>query len=115
MATKAYLKGELREIPPRAIVVRLRSAARAGNSQAQHLLGVMYVCGHGLKRSVVRAAHWMQKAADQGYPQAQSDLAALQAAGRGVPPNLQQARFWLRKAADQGFIAAASDLERLQR
>ena len=45
--------------------------ARAGNAEAQHLLGLMYYMGQGVARDYKLAMQWHRKAAEQGKADAQ--------------------------------------------
>lgn len=43
-----------------------RKAAEQGNLEAQHLLGLCYLCGQGLPNDDLIALHWINKAARRG-------------------------------------------------
>ena len=77
------------------------AAAKAGNVEAMHLLGLAYDAGRGTKRNIKEAVRWFKKAAKLGSPHAQQALANLYAAGDGVPQDYKKAVYWLRKAAKQ--------------
>jgi TPR repeat protein len=51
--------------------------AQQGNAKAQHLLGVMYHKGEGVKRDSTRAQMWFGVAAKGGDPGAKQDWARL--------------------------------------
>jgi TPR repeat protein len=51
--------------------------ARAGNADAQHLLGLMYYMGRGVPRDYKQAFQWHYKAAEQGHPDAQHALGLM--------------------------------------
>jgi len=55
----------------------IRKAATAGDSEAQNMLGVMYLKGEGVKKNMNLAKRWFKKAATLGHVQAQQNLQAL--------------------------------------
>jgi TPR repeat protein len=87
----------LREITP---------LARAGNADAQHLLGLMYYMGRGVKRDYKAALEWHRKAAQQGKADAQYVVGAMYYTGNAVPQDHQMAVRWFRRAAEQGHADA---------
>jgi TPR repeat protein len=87
----------LREITP---------LARAGNADAQHLLGLMFYMGRGVKRDYKQAFEWHRKAALQGKADAEYVIAAMYYQGNAVPQDDRQAVYWFRKAAEQGHPEA---------
>jgi len=113
MARNSYRRGELKRIRSTHVAARLLAAAAAGNPQAQHMVGLMYLRGAGLEPDERTAAGWIQKAAAQGLARAQNDLGTLYAEGRGVPLDLKQALFWFNRAAVQGLLAARENLQEL--
>jgi TPR repeat protein len=80
--------------------------ARAGNADAQHLLGLMYYMGRGVQRDYKQAFEWHQKAALQGKADAQYVVGAMYYTGNAVPQDQKQAVAWFRKAAEQGHAEA---------
>jgi TPR repeat protein len=80
--------------------------ARAGNADAQHLLGVMYYMGRGVARDYRQAFSWHHKAAQQGKADAQYVVGAMYYAGNTVPQDQKQAVAWFRRAAEQGHPEA---------
>lgn len=87
----------LREIVP---------LAKAGNAEAQHLLGLMYYMGRGVKRDYKTALEWHRKAALQGKADAQYVVGAMYYTGNTVPQDQQLAVQWFRRAAEQGHAEA---------
>ena len=70
-------------------------AARAGNAEAEELIGVMYALGLGVERDDVRAFDWYLRAAMKGHPGAQSGVGWYYEVGRGMPaPDLVRAYAW---------------------
>jgi TPR repeat protein len=83
----------LREITP---------LAKAGNPDAQHLLGLMYYMGRGVPQDYKQALEWHRKAALQGKADAQYVVGAMYYTGNAVIQDQKQAVVWFRKAAEQG-------------
>ncbi|MFP5393082.1 MAG: tetratricopeptide repeat protein [Gammaproteobacteria bacterium] len=80
--------------------------AKAGNADAQHLLGLMYYMGRGVPRDYRQAMVWHRKAAEQGKADAQYVVGAMYYTGNAVPQDHRQAVEWFRKAAEQGHAEA---------
>jgi len=80
--------------------------ARAGNPDAQHLLGLMYYMGRGVARDYKAAFGWHLKAAQQGKADAQYVVGAMYYTGNAVPQDQKHAVTWFRKAAEQGHAEA---------
>jgi TPR repeat protein len=76
--------------------------AKAGNAEAQHLLGLMYYMGRGVQRDYKQAFAWHYKAAVQGKADAQYVIGAMYYTGNAVPQDQKLAVTWFRKAAEQG-------------
>jgi uncharacterized protein len=79
----------------------LMQKANAGESPAQHELGLRYLFGKGFPADTAKAAYWIQKAADQHLPLAQFNLGILLMNGRGVEWNPFKAFETFRAAAKQ--------------
>ena len=89
--------------------------AKAGNADAQHLLGLMYYMGRGVKRDYKLAFEWHSKAAQQGKADAQYVLGAMYYTGNAVPQDHKRAVYWFRKAAEQGHPDAQNALGMMYR
>jgi TPR repeat protein len=76
--------------------------AKAGNADAEHLLGLMYYMGRGVQRDYKQAFAWHYKAAVQGKADAQYVVGAMYYTGNAVPQDQKMAVTWFRKAAEQG-------------
>ena len=74
-------------------------AARNGDAEAQHNLGVKYIKGNGIDRDIEEGVMWIRKAAMQAYAHAQYDLGLLHAKGEGVPKDYGMAYTWFDIAA----------------
>jgi TPR repeat protein len=84
--------------------------AKAGNADAQHLLGLMYYMGRGVQRDYKQAFAWHYKAAAQGKADAQYVIGAMYYTGNAVPQDHKLAVQWFRKAAEQGHPDAQHTL-----
>ena len=51
--------------------------ARAGNADAQHLLGLMYYTGNSVPQDQKHAVTWFRRAAEQGHAEAQHALGLM--------------------------------------
>ncbi len=80
--------------------------AKAGNADAEHLLGLMYYMGRGVPQDFKQAMSWHRKAALQGKADAQYVVGAMYYSGNAVPLDQKQAISWFRKAAEQGHAEA---------
>lgn len=76
--------------------------ARAGNTDAEHLLGLMYYMGRGVQQDYKKALTWHRKAAVKGKADAQYVVGAMYYTGNAVIQDHKQAVVWFRKAAEQG-------------
>lgn len=79
----------------------LMQKANAGESPAQHELGLRYLLGRGFPADTVKAAFWIQKAADQHLPLAEFNLSILLMNGIGIEWNPFKAFNHFRAAAEQ--------------
>jgi TPR repeat protein len=80
--------------------------AKAGNPEAQHLLGLMYYMGRGVARDYKQAFGWHLRAAQKGKADAQYVVGAMYYTGNSVPQDQKHAVTWFRKAAEQGHAEA---------
>lgn len=87
-------------------------AAKAGNADAEELIGVMYAMGLGVERDDERAFDWYLRSAMKGHPGAQSGVGWYYEVGRGMPaPDLMRAYLWYTLSAIGGDPDAAISLE----
>ena len=87
-------------------------AARAGNADAEELIGVLYALGLGVPRDDVRAFEWYLRASMKGHPGAQSGIGWYYEVGRGVEGvDLVRAYMWYTLSAIGGDPDAAISLE----
>lgn len=76
--------------------------AKAGNTDAEHLLGLMYYMGRGVPQDYKLALTWHRKAALKGKADAQYVVGAMYYTGNAVIQDHKEAVTWFRKAAEQG-------------
>jgi uncharacterized protein len=79
----------------------LMQKANAGESPAQHELGLRYLLGRGFPADTMKATFWIQKAADQHLPLAEFNLGILLMNGMGTEWNPFKAFNHFRAAAEQ--------------
>ena len=84
--------------------------AKAGNADAEHLLGLMYYMGRGVAQDYKQALAWHRKAALKGKADAQYVVGAMYYTGNSVPQDQKHAVTWFRKAAEQGHAEAQNAL-----
>ncbi len=90
----------------------LLPASRAGNAEAEELIGVMYALGLGVERDEQRAFEWYLRAAMKGHPGAQSGVGWYYELGLGMPaPDLVRAYMWYVLSAIGGDPDAAISQE----
>ncbi len=91
-------------------------AARAGNADAEELIGVMYALGLGVERDPERAFEWYLRSSLKGHPGAQSGLGWYYELGLGMPaPDLVRAYLWYGLSAIGGDPDAVLSLEEIQK
>ncbi len=71
------------------------NAAKAGYTEAQYALGLMYAEGDGVPEDDQQAVRWLGIAAEAGHPEAQFILGAMYILGEGIPQDYVQAHRWL--------------------
>jgi uncharacterized protein len=79
----------------------LMQKANAGESPAQHELGLRYLLGRGFPADTMKATFWIKKAADQHLPLAEFNLGILLINGKGLEWNPFKAFNHFRAAAEQ--------------
>jgi TPR repeat protein len=97
-------------LPSATDLATIRERANAGDTQAQNLLGDMYVVGKNFPQDYAIARQWYEKAAAQGFAMAQFNLGCLYDYGQSVPQDYTKAREWFEKAAAQGYAQAQFNL-----
>ncbi|HJV41619.1 peptidoglycan-binding protein [Caulobacter sp.] len=92
----------------------LKQAASGGYPAAQFYLSKLFEGGKaGLKRDMVEARRWSERAANGGDPRAMHNLALYYFKGEGGARNSTTAATWFRKAADTGLVDSQFNLAQL--
>lgn len=86
------------------------TAAKAGHSDSQFNVALMYEQGLGVVKNEKEAVLWYEKSAMQGNSAAQFNLGVLYENGRGCAIDYAKANKWYRKAAVQGDGLAIGNL-----
>jgi len=102
------------EAKDRGGLVQLRKAANLGQPKAQFLLAKMAEMGEGgVKKDLVEARRWYERAAQGGDPSAMHNIALFAYRGDGGAKNLTTAANWFRKAAETGLVDSQFNLAQL--
>jgi len=88
----------------------LAALAKAGNTQAQLILGLKLLNGTGMAMHIDKAAGWLDRAANKGQPVAQEVLGVLYQTGTGVAVDMSKAIKWYGSAAAAGNVKAMANL-----
>ncbi|CAN7212560.1 peptidoglycan-binding protein [Caulobacter sp. LjRoot300] len=92
----------------------LRKAANLGLPRAQFYLAKMYEVGEGgVKKNLVEARRWTERAATAGEARAMHNLALYYYKGEGGERNSTKAASWFRKASDLGLVDSQFNLAQL--
>jgi len=92
----------------------LRKAANIGLPRAQFYLAKLYEVGEGgVKKDLVEARRWTERAATAGDASAMHNLALYYFKGEGGAKNVTNAAQWFRKAADLGLVDSQFNLGQL--
>lgn len=93
---------------------QLTVKAKAGDPDAQYLLGRRYRDGDSVDRDILQAVIWFTQAAEQGNSKAAYAMGRLYLAGGEVPPDREKAAEYLSISAQQGNENARRLLEHLE-
>lgn len=88
----------------------VESRAKAGDPNAQYVLGWKYYFGSGVPQNDMLAAQWMRQSADRGSMKGQYFLGSLYMRGCGVPKNESEMARWWQMAAERGYPRAQAAL-----
>ena len=91
-------------------VGKFKALAEAGDPRGENGLGVLYLRGDGLERSVERAVELFRSAAKKGLRAAEKNFGELYAEGVGVPRDDALAAHWFGLAAEKGESGAQVSL-----
>ena len=90
-------------LPP---LTELNISAKAGDREAQYLLGNAFRYGKGVRQDIPMSVKLFGLAADQGHPMAQYKMGTASILGIGVSQDSIRAHMWFNLAADQGVELA---------
>lgn len=96
--------------PAAADLVKLESAARAGDRDAAFELGAKYERGEGVAKDPLKSYLLYCRAARYGHSEALFSLGRAYAAGGGVAKDEHVAAVLLKRAADRGYAQAPQPL-----
>jgi len=94
----------------------LRSAAIAGDANAQFSVGEIYLNNGEFDHTATvderlsKAARWFRRAAEKGHAPSQYRLATLYEIGKGAPKDHAKANAWYSRAAQAGHVKAMHNL-----
>jgi localization factor PodJL len=92
----------------------LKTAANLGYAPAQFYLGKLFQEGkHGVKKDLVEARRWTERAALAGDRTAMHNFALNNYFGEGGPKDVKAAADWFRRAAELGLVDSQYNLGRL--
>ena len=103
-------EGRFVTMPNAAEVARDRSAAEAGDAEAQFRMALRYDVGSGVRKNQTESVNWLRKSAEQEFPGAQYNLGGMYFEGHGVQEDPAKAAEWFHKAAKQGHASAQKNL-----
>ncbi|WP_445773738.1 sel1 repeat family protein [Shewanella sp.] len=83
-------------------LVHIQIKAKQGDTDAQFLLGLMYLSGRFVAQNTESGLYWVSQAATQDHVKAQQTLADLAFEGKLFPRNLALAEKWYLVMAEQG-------------
>ena len=87
---------------PKEAAGYFRSAAEAGDPEAQSLLGRMYLDGEGVEQSDKKAFKWISLAAEQNEPYALDYLGYMYYEGKGTEKSFEKALDCFVRSAEEG-------------
>ena len=90
-------------LPP---LTELNISAKAGDREAQYLLGNAFRYGKGVRQDIPMSVKLFGLAAEQGHPMAQYKMGTASILGIGVSQDPIRAHMWFNLAADQGVELA---------
>jgi hypothetical protein len=79
----------------------LKPLAEQGQTEAQTLLGDLYLHGRGVTRDIAVAVAWYRKASERSYGPALRALAKCYEVGLGVPRDMDAAERFYKRAAEE--------------
>jgi len=101
------IQGRGRPADARAGARQVHALARAGEADAEYMMGRLYLKGTGVPRSAGKAVGWLRRAARQGHRKAQRLLGKL--LSRSQDPELaEEGRSWLGVANAKAMAGSGS-------
>jgi localization factor PodJL len=92
----------------------MRKVADQGYAPAEFYMAKLYEDGDaGVKKDMVEARRWTQRASDAGDPKAMHNLGLYYFHGDGGTKNVAMAASWFRRAADLGLVDSQYNLAQL--
>ena len=91
-------------------MIELKTAADAGDKDAQFNLGMRYYEGNGIAKNMSTAFQYLKPLADAGYTKAYLPVADMYHRGQGVAKDRNAAEMWYKKAAEAGNAKARNIL-----
>lgn len=93
---------------------QLKAVANLGHAPAQFYLAKLYENGAGgVKKDLIEARRWTERAAEGGDPKAMHNLGISYISGAGGAKNSTTAAQWFRRAADLGLVDSQYNLAAL--
>ena len=83
-------------------LAQIQIRAQQGDSDAQYLLGLMYLSGRFVAMDATVGVQWMLAAAEQGHAKAQQTVADLSFEGQLIKRDLSRAEHWYLVQSEQG-------------
>lgn len=94
-------------------IANLKEEAENGDTQAECVLGILYLDGDVIRQDYTQARKWFEKAAIKGNAVAQMNLGFMYHDGEGVRQNYQTALMWFKKSAAQRNTASLYSLGKM--
>jgi len=88
-------------------------AAKTGDLDAMHAVGIMYIGGWGIEQNDKKGLEYIIKAANQSHLKAQYTLGAMYYLGIGVSLDFEKAFSWISLSANQGYLDAQHNLDEM--
>ena len=103
-------KNATTSIDPISSFYWLSLAADAGYANAEFNLGLHYLKGEKVDKSLAQAFNWFSKSANNGQGRAQYNLALMYEKGLGISANPERSLHWYKSAAKLGNANAQQNL-----
>lgn len=94
---------------PKSVTLLMKSARR-GDAEAQFELGILYIVGKHVRRSLTMAKKWLYKASEQGHIKAQDTLISLYNQTENLPYLFEKAVEHANKIEKEHFPQRQNDV-----